>query len=157
MISPFQLKNEKDLHSKNIHSAESKLSRTKTELSLLQEAYENCKQEFESYRIRAQNVLKQQKMKQTEKEDSQILQEKSRLEKIVEELREKLKDTNGQLSANLAENEDLEAEYEKLQNRYGELVKDISEKETQWRERFVFFEILITIIRKVKFEFSFCY
>jgi len=133
----LQLKNEKDLHQKNINSVEAKFSRTRTELSLLQEAYENCKQEFESYKIRAQNVLKQQKMKQTENDGSQILQEKSRLEKIIEELKIKLKESNAKLSANLSENEDLEAEYEKLQNRYGELVKDISEKEAQWRERFI--------------------
>ena len=142
-VPSLQLKNEKDLHHKSISSAESKLSRTRTELSLLQEAYENCKQEFESYKIRAQNVLKQQKMKQNESEGSQILQEKSRLEKIVEELKVKLQESNAKLSANLTENEDLEAEYEKLQNRYGELVKDISEKEAQWRERLVFQEVLL--------------
>ena len=133
------------MHQKDIQTVESKYSRTRTELSLLQEAYENCKTEFEGYKIRAQNVLKQQKMKQVENDDTQSLKEKLRLEKIVEELKEKLKEVNGRLSANLVESEDLEAEYEKLQNRYGELVKDISEKEAHWRERFYF--VIITLMK----------
>ena len=135
----FQLKNEKDLHKKNLQSVETKFSRTKTELSLLQEAYDNCKQEFESYKIRAQNVLKQQKMKHAENDDSQFLQEKLRLEKIIDELKEKLKDTSGRLSTCLAENEELETEQEKIHKKYNDLVKDISEKEAQWRGRLVAF------------------
>ena len=101
----------------------------------MQEAYENCKQEFESYKIRAQNVLKQQKMKSNQTEDSQIKQEKSRLEEIVEQLREKLKETSERLSTTLADHDDLEIEYEKVQTRHNELVKEIKEKEMLWRNR----------------------
>lgn len=131
------MKNEKDLHQKNVQSAELKYQRNKTELSLLQEAYENCKIEFESYKVRAQNVLKQQKMKNAENEDAQFMQEKSRLESGISELKAKLKETNMKLSASVAENEELELENEKLQKSHNELMKDISEKEAQWRERLV--------------------
>lgn len=74
-------------------------------------------------------------MKNSENEDSLIMQEKLRLEKVVDGLKEKLEETKGRLSAVLAENEELEADHEKLQKQHDELTKDVNERETQWRER----------------------
>ncbi|XP_065056187.1 GRIP and coiled-coil domain-containing protein 2-like isoform X2 [Rhopilema esculentum] len=132
----LQLKKEKDAHQKDVQSAELKFSRASTELSLLQEAYNNCKQEFESYKIRAQNVLKQQKMKNTDNGESHSAQDRSRLEDTLNQLKERLVEANTKLTSTTFENEELEAEHEKLQRNYDKLVEVTNSKEHEWRNRF---------------------
>ena len=117
------------------------MSRANTDLSLLQEAYNNCKQEFESYKIRAQNVLKQQKLKNTDHGESNSAQDRSRLEDALNQLKERLVEANTKLTSTTSENEELEAEHEKLQRNYDKLVAVTNSKEHEWRNRLSYQEI----------------
>eukprot|EP00794_Sanderia_malayensis_P011091 gene11091-12259_t len=130
-----QLKNEKELHERNSNCLEIKLSRLQTDYGLLQEAYNDNKEEFESYKVRAQNVLKQQKMKKNQNEDLQLKEERLKLEQLVAKLKETLKEKGDFMATLSAEHEDLEAEHEKLNEKFNLLMKEASEKEMEWRNR----------------------
>jgi len=93
--------------------------------------------EFERYKVRAHNVLKQQKeSKEAEQETSAFDEERKKFEHTISQLKNKLLETNQKLSMMSCDHEELEIEHSRLENRHNKFVQDISTKETGWKQRF---------------------
>uniref|UniRef100_A0A7M4FB44 GRIP and coiled-coil domain containing 2 n=1 Tax=Crocodylus porosus TaxID=8502 RepID=A0A7M4FB44_CROPO len=92
--------------------------------------------EFESYKVRVHNVLKQQKNKsasQTATEGAK--QERERLEMMMNQLKAKLQDTQNNLQINAAELQALQSEHDTLLERHNKMLQETVAKEAELREK----------------------
>ncbi|KAB0395610.1 hypothetical protein E2I00_018834 [Balaenoptera physalus] len=92
--------------------------------------------EFESYKVRVHNVLKQQKNKsvsQTETDGAK--QEREHLEMLIDQLKIKLQDTQNNLQINVSELQTLQSEHDALLERHSRMLQETVSKETGLREK----------------------
>ncbi|XP_025724885.1 GRIP and coiled-coil domain-containing protein 2 [Callorhinus ursinus] len=92
--------------------------------------------EFESYKVRVHNVLKQQKNKsvsQTETEGAK--QEREHLEMLIDQLKIKLQDTQNNLQINVSELQTLQSEHDTLLERHNKMLQETVSKEAELREK----------------------
>ncbi|NXD12915.1 GCC2 protein, partial [Nothocercus nigrocapillus] len=92
--------------------------------------------EFESYKVRVHNVLKQQKNKsasQTETEGAK--QEREHFETMIDQLKVKLQDTQHNLQLNAAELQALQSEHDTLLERHNKMLQETVAKEAELREK----------------------
>uniref|UniRef100_A0A8D0TGG1 GRIP and coiled-coil domain containing 2 n=1 Tax=Sus scrofa TaxID=9823 RepID=A0A8D0TGG1_PIG len=92
--------------------------------------------EFESYKVRVHNVLKQQKNKsvsQTENEGAK--QEREHLEMLIDQLKIKLQDTQNNLQVHVSELQALQSEHDALLERNSRLLQETVSKEAELREK----------------------
>ncbi|XP_026984467.1 GRIP and coiled-coil domain-containing protein 2 isoform X1 [Sagmatias obliquidens] len=92
--------------------------------------------EFESYKVRVHNVLKQQKTKsvsQTETDGAK--QERDHLEMLIDQLKIKLQDTQNNLQINVSELQTLQSEHDALLERHNRMLQETVSKETGLREK----------------------
>jgi len=115
---------------------EVKLARCKSDLQTSQLQYEELSSEYEKYKVRAHNVLKQQKASQQEVDSSRFEQEKTHMLETIDQLRMKLQELNQKLSMVTCDHEELETEHERLQTRHNQFVQEVTSKETGWKQRF---------------------
>ncbi|XP_067372136.1 GRIP and coiled-coil domain-containing protein 2 isoform X2 [Channa argus] len=92
--------------------------------------------EFESYKIRVHNVLKQQKSKttaQTEVDSGKL--EREHLSSKVEQLRTRLAENQQSLQSTTAELQQLQTEHDTLLERHNKILQETVSKEVELRER----------------------
>ncbi|XP_036396039.1 GRIP and coiled-coil domain-containing protein 2 isoform X1 [Megalops cyprinoides] len=94
--------------------------------------------EFESYKVRVHNVLKQKKNKSAAQNDSDVSkQEREHMEGLVEQLRGRLQDTQQSLQTSCAELQQLQAEHDTLLERHNKILQETVVKEAELRERLI--------------------
>lgn len=110
-------------------------------LAALQEACSAAKAEhaavtteFESYKVRVHNVLKQ-KNKTSQSEPDVTKQEREHMEKVIDQLRIKLQDTQHNLQVNVAELQALQSEHDTLLERHNKILQETVAKEAELREK----------------------
>ncbi|XP_057302534.1 GRIP and coiled-coil domain-containing protein 2-like isoform X2 [Hydractinia symbiolongicarpus] len=136
-----QLKSAHESHEKMRQTLEVKFARVNSDLSSSQRVYKELQEEYENYKVRAHNVLKQQKSLKVDSEKEIDNIERARLEDMAEQLKLKLQETAQRLNVLQSDHGELELEYERLQTRHKQFVEEITEKETGWKQRFEQFKI----------------
>ncbi|XP_067889902.1 GRIP and coiled-coil domain-containing protein 2 [Heterodontus francisci] len=92
--------------------------------------------DFESYKVRVHNVLKQQKSRSaTQSEHELTQQEKEHLQKVVDQLKAKLQETQCNLQVNVGELQTLQLEHDMLLERHNKILQETVSKEAEIREK----------------------
>ncbi|XP_040913023.1 GRIP and coiled-coil domain-containing protein 2 [Toxotes jaculatrix] len=92
--------------------------------------------EFESYKVRVHNVLKQQKNKSTAQSDGDSGKlEREQLSSQVEQLRSRLAENQQSLHSSTAELQQLQTEHDTLLERHNKILQETVSKEAELRER----------------------
>ncbi|XP_055071355.2 GRIP and coiled-coil domain-containing protein 2 [Misgurnus anguillicaudatus] len=92
--------------------------------------------EFESYKVRVHNVLKQQKHKSSNQNDGDAFQhERKQMDAVVEQLRSRLQETQRTLQSNTSELQQLQTEHDTLLERHNKILQESVSKEAELRER----------------------
>uniref|UniRef100_UPI00398F344F GRIP and coiled-coil domain-containing protein 2 n=1 Tax=Pristiophorus japonicus TaxID=55135 RepID=UPI00398F344F len=92
--------------------------------------------DFESYKVRVHNVLKQQKSRSAAQSEYELTQqEKEHLQKMVDQLKAKLQETQCNLQVSVAELQALQLEHDMLLERHNKILQDAVSKEAEIREK----------------------
>ncbi|XP_008579726.1 PREDICTED: GRIP and coiled-coil domain-containing protein 2 isoform X1 [Galeopterus variegatus] len=92
--------------------------------------------EFESYKIRVHNVLKQQKNKSVSQAETEgAKQEREHLEMLIDQLKIKLQDSQNNLQISVSELHTLQCEHDTLLERHNKMLQETVSKEAELRER----------------------
>ncbi|XP_013378245.1 PREDICTED: GRIP and coiled-coil domain-containing protein 2 isoform X1 [Chinchilla lanigera] len=92
--------------------------------------------EFESYKVRVHNVLKQQKNKSSSQAETEGgKQEREHLEMLVDQLKIKLQDSQNNLQASVSELQALQSEHDILLERHNRTLQETVAKEAELREK----------------------
>ncbi|XP_076991053.1 GRIP and coiled-coil domain-containing protein 2 [Tamandua tetradactyla] len=92
--------------------------------------------EFESYKVRVHNVLKQQKNKSVSQAETEgAKQEREHLEMLIDQLKIKLQDTQNNLQINASELQTLQSEHDTLLERHNKMLQETVSKEAELREK----------------------
>ncbi|KAK1167847.1 GRIP and coiled-coil domain-containing protein 2-like [Acipenser oxyrinchus oxyrinchus] len=88
--------------------------------------------EFESYKVRVHNVLKQQKNKSaSQNEKDAATQERECMERMMDQLKAKLQETQHSLQANVNELQALQSEHDTLLERHNKMLQETVAKEAE--------------------------
>jgi len=121
---------------KQYKTLEVKFARSANDLLAAQRENSTLAQEFEQYKVRAHNVLKQQQSKQQEEEEREENQQHiNRLEEAIDGLKEKLCASSEELRELEGRYNELQQEYDGLQARHHEFIEEIGEKEFAWKQK----------------------
>ncbi|XP_014647191.1 PREDICTED: GRIP and coiled-coil domain-containing protein 2 [Ceratotherium simum simum] len=92
--------------------------------------------EFESYKVRVHNVLKQQKNKSVSQAETEgAKQEREHLEMLIDQLKIKLQDTQNNLQISVSELQTLQSEHDTLLERHNKMLQETVAKEAELREK----------------------
>ncbi|XP_029558501.1 GRIP and coiled-coil domain-containing protein 2-like [Salmo trutta] len=92
--------------------------------------------EFDSYKVRVHNVLKQQKNKSSAQSDGHATkQEREQMESMVDQYKAKLQDSQQSLAVSTAEFQQLQMEHDTLLERHNKILQETIAKEAELRER----------------------
>ncbi|XP_054642655.1 GRIP and coiled-coil domain-containing protein 2 [Dunckerocampus dactyliophorus] len=112
-----------------IHSLQQDRDMVKAELVTTTE-------EFEGYKVRVHNVLKQQKSKLNEQNESNASRlEREQLSSQVDQLRSKLAENQKSLQSSTADLQQLQNEHDTLLERHNQILQENISKEAELRER----------------------
>ncbi|XP_063505120.1 GRIP and coiled-coil domain-containing protein 2-like isoform X10 [Pongo pygmaeus] len=113
------------------------LVKAKKELADSKQAAEQATitSEFESYKVRVHNVLKQQKNKSVSQAETEgAKQEREHLEMLIDQLKMKLQDSQNNLQINVSELQTLQSEHDTLLERHKKMLQEAVSKEAELRE-----------------------
>ncbi|XP_065644037.1 GRIP and coiled-coil domain-containing protein 2 isoform X10 [Hydra vulgaris] len=122
-------------HEKSYKLLEVKHSRLNNDIISLQRNYDDLQQEYESYKVRAHNVLKQQKNKQNDIEREKQMNERADIEQKISVLEEKLLEKENLLNRIQMDCDRLYVEKDSLQTQHQQAVQENSKIESVWRKR----------------------
>ncbi|XP_052600918.1 GRIP and coiled-coil domain-containing protein 2 [Peromyscus californicus insignis] len=92
--------------------------------------------EFESYKVRVHNVLKQQKNKSVSQAETEgAKQEREHLEMLIDQLKIKLQDSQNSLQISVSEFQALQSEHDTLLERHNRMLQETVTKEAELREK----------------------
>uniref|UniRef100_A0A669QJR8 GRIP and coiled-coil domain containing 2 n=1 Tax=Phasianus colchicus TaxID=9054 RepID=A0A669QJR8_PHACC len=131
------LRTSSEQHQRTLSAYQQKIATLQEECRAAQAEQASVTSEFESYKVRVHNVLKQQKNKsasQTETEGAK--QEREQLEMVIEQLKVKLQETQHNLQMNAAEFQALQSEHDTLLERHNKMLQETVAKEAELREKF---------------------
>ncbi|XP_067842275.1 GRIP and coiled-coil domain-containing protein 2 [Heptranchias perlo] len=93
--------------------------------------------DFESYKVRVHNVLKQQKSRSSAQSEHELTQqEREHLQKVVDQLKAKLQETQCNLQVSVGELQTLQLEHDMLLERHNKILQETVTKEAELREKF---------------------
>ncbi|XP_036926564.1 GRIP and coiled-coil domain-containing protein 2 isoform X2 [Sturnira hondurensis] len=130
------LKTSADQHQRTLSAYQQKVTALQEECHAAKVEHAAITSEFESYKVRVHNVLKQKKNKsvsQTETEEAK--QEREHLEMLVDQLKIKLQDTQSNLQINVSELQTLQSEHHTLLERHNKMLQETVSKEAELREK----------------------
>ncbi|XP_076119725.1 GRIP and coiled-coil domain-containing protein 2 [Alosa pseudoharengus] len=131
-----QLKASVEQHQRTSGSYQLRLTTLQEECSTAKAELAATTSEFESYKVRVHNVLKQQKNKSSAQNDSDVTkQEREHMESMLEQLTSRLQDTQHSLQASSAELQQLQTEHDTLLERHNKILQETVVKEAELRER----------------------
>ncbi|XP_061853306.1 GRIP and coiled-coil domain-containing protein 2 isoform X2 [Colius striatus] len=130
------LRTSSEQHQRTLGSYQQKIATLQEECRAAQAEQASVTSEFESYKVRVHNVLKQQKNKsasQTETEGAK--QEREHLEMVIEQLKVKLQDAQHNSQLNASELQALQSEHDTLLERHNKMLQETVAKEAELREK----------------------
>ncbi|XP_074847233.1 GRIP and coiled-coil domain-containing protein 2 isoform X2 [Carettochelys insculpta] len=123
-------------HQHTVRAYQHKISTLQEECNTAKAEQASVTSEFESYKVRVHNVLKQQKHRsasQTETEEAK--QEREHMEMVIDQLKVKLQDTQHNLQINVTELQALQSEHDTLLERHNKMLQETVAKEAELREK----------------------
>ncbi|XP_062313037.1 GRIP and coiled-coil domain-containing protein 2 isoform X1 [Osmerus eperlanus] len=131
-----QLRSVLEQQQKSSFSLQQRITALQEECHTTKAELTSTAKEFDSYKVRVHNVLKQQKSKTTAQGDGDTSKlEREQMESVVEQLQVKLQDSQQGLRAGAAELQQLQAEHDTLLERHNKILQETVAKEAQLRER----------------------
>ncbi|XP_073094879.1 GRIP and coiled-coil domain-containing protein 2 isoform X3 [Manis javanica] len=130
------LKTSADQHQRTLSTYQQRVAALQEECHSAKAEQAAITSEFESYKVRVHNVLKQQKsksMSQTETEGAK--QEREHLEMLIDQLKIKLQDSQNNLQISVSELQTLQSEHDTLLERHNKMLQETVSKEAELRER----------------------
>ncbi|KAH0624576.1 hypothetical protein JD844_032194 [Phrynosoma platyrhinos] len=125
-------------HQRVLNTYQQKLTALQEECStaklILEAEHSAVTSEFESYKVRVHNVLKQ-KNKSSQPDTDVTKQEREQMEKVIDQLKIKLQDTQHNLQINLTELQALQSEHDTLLERHNKILQETVAKEAELREK----------------------
>ncbi|XP_065261994.1 GRIP and coiled-coil domain-containing protein 2 [Emys orbicularis] len=123
-------------HQRTLNAYQQKIATLQEECNTAKAEQVAVTSEFESYKVRVHNVLKQQKNKsssQTETEGAK--QEREHMEMVIDQLKVKLQDAQHNLQINVTELQALQSEHDTLLERHNKMLQETVTKEAELREK----------------------
>ncbi|NXJ49267.1 GCC2 protein, partial [Spizaetus tyrannus] len=130
------LRTSSEQHQRTLSAYQQKIATLQEECRAAQAEQASVTSEFESYKVRVHNVLKQQKNKsasQTESEGAK--QEREQLEMVIDQLKVKLQDAQHNSQMNASELQALQSEHDTLLERHNKMLQETVAKEAELREK----------------------
>ncbi|KFQ28697.1 GRIP and coiled-coil domain-containing protein 2, partial [Mesitornis unicolor] len=130
------LRTSSEQHQRMLSAYQQKIATLQEECRAAQAEQASVTSEFESYKVRVHNVLKQQKNKsasQTESEGAK--QEREQLEMVIDQLKGKLQDAQHNSQMNASELQALQSEHDTLLERHNKMLQETVAKEAELREK----------------------
>ncbi|KFV90340.1 GRIP and coiled-coil domain-containing protein 2, partial [Fulmarus glacialis] len=130
------LRTSSEQHQRTLSAYQQKIATLQEECRAAQAEQASVTSEFESYKVRVHNVLKQQKNKsasQTESEGAK--QEREQLEMVIDQLKVKLQDAQHNAQMNASELQALQSEHDTLLERHNKMLQETVAKEAELREK----------------------
>ncbi|KFV40488.1 GRIP and coiled-coil domain-containing protein 2, partial [Gavia stellata] len=130
------LRTSSEQHQRTLSAYQQKIAALQEECRAAQAEQASVTSEFESYKVRVHNVLKQQKNKsasQTESEGAK--QEREQLEMVIDQLKVKLQDAQHNSQVNASELQALQSEHDTLLERHNKMLQETVAKEAELREK----------------------
>ncbi|XP_056183656.1 GRIP and coiled-coil domain-containing protein 2 [Falco biarmicus] len=130
------LRTSSEQHQRMLSAYQQKIATLQEECRAAQAEQASITSEFESYKVRVHNVLKQQKNKsvsQTESEGAK--HEREQLEMVIDQLKVKLQDAQHNSQINASELQALQSEHDTLLERHNKMLQETVAKEAELREK----------------------
>ncbi|KAG2456752.1 GCC2 protein, partial [Polypterus senegalus] len=131
-----QLRTMAEQHHRATNAFQQKITALQEECNTAKEEQASTAAEFESYKVRVHNVLKQQKNKSSSQTENDVSkQEREYLENVMEQLKSKLQETQKSLKVNTDDLQTLQMEHDTLLERHNKMLQETVAKEAELRER----------------------
>ncbi|XP_053561417.1 GRIP and coiled-coil domain-containing protein 2 [Bombina bombina] len=131
-----QLRVQTEQQQRATHNYQQRLSALQEECNAAKAEQAAVTSEFESYKVRVHNVLKQQKNKSASQAEQEVFrQEREHLQTTLDQLKAKLLDTQHTLQLNAAELQTLQSEHDILLERHNKMIQETVAKEAELREK----------------------
>ncbi|XP_074009947.1 GRIP and coiled-coil domain-containing protein 2 [Numenius arquata] len=123
-------------HQRTLSAYQQKIATLQEECRAAQAEQASVTSEFESYKVRVHNVLKQQKNKSSSQTESEgAKQEREQLEMVIDQLKVKLQDAQHNSQMNASELQALQSEHDTLLERHNKMLQETVAKEAELREK----------------------
>ncbi|KAJ3592431.1 hypothetical protein NHX12_007558 [Muraenolepis orangiensis] len=131
-----QLRCATEQHQRTASSLQQRIVNLQQECEMSKAELVSTTGDFESYKVRVHNVLKQQKNKATLQSDSEPVKlEREQLSSQVEQLWARLTESQQSLQSTAAELQQLQTEHDTLLERHNKMLRETVAKEAELRER----------------------
>ncbi|KAM4795941.1 GRIP and coiled-coil domain-containing protein 2 [Rhinophrynus dorsalis] len=125
-----------DQQQRAANTYQQKLSALQEECAAAKAEQATVTSEFESYKVRVHNVLKQQKTKSASQAEQEVYkQERDHLQTTLDQLKVKLQETQHNLQISTMELQTLQSEHDTLLERHNKLLQEMVVKEAELREK----------------------
>ncbi|XP_054059642.1 GRIP and coiled-coil domain-containing protein 2 isoform X1 [Rissa tridactyla] len=130
------LRTSSEQHQRTLSAYQQKIATLQEECRAAQAEQASVTSEFESYKVRVHNVLKQQKNKSASQPESEgAKQEREQLEMVIDQLKVKLQDAQHNSQMNASELQALQSEHDTLLERHNKMLQETVAKEAELREK----------------------
>ncbi|CAH6789703.1 Gcc2 [Phodopus roborovskii] len=130
------LKTSAEQHQRTLSAYQQRVAALQEESRTAKEEQAAVTSEFESYKVRVHNVLKQQKNKSVSQAETEgAKQERKHLEMLIDQLKIKLQDSQNSLQINVSELQTLQSEHDTLLERHNRMLQETVTKEAELREK----------------------
>ncbi|XP_053311061.1 GRIP and coiled-coil domain-containing protein 2 [Spea bombifrons] len=131
-----QLRALSEQHQRATNTYQQKLSALQEECTAAKAEQATVTAEFESYKVRVHNVLKQQKNKSASQAEQEVFkQEREHLQSMLDQIKVKLQETQHTLQINTVELQALQSEHDVLLERHNKMLQETVTKEAELREK----------------------
>ncbi|XP_069844741.1 GRIP and coiled-coil domain-containing protein 2 [Dipodomys merriami] len=130
------LKTSAEQHQRTLNVYQQKVTALQEESRAAKAEQAAITSEFESYKVRVHNVLKQQKNKSASQAETEgAKQEREQLDLLIDQLKIKLQDSQNSLQMNVCELQTLQSEHDTLLERHNRMLQETVSKEAELREK----------------------
>ncbi|GCC24572.1 GRIP and coiled-coil domain-containing protein 2 isoform X2 [Chiloscyllium punctatum] len=131
-----QLRQTNEQNHRRVNAFTQKIAALQEECNVAKSEQAATVMDFESYKVRVHNVLKQQKSRSVAQNEHDLTQEeKEQLQKVVDQLKAKLQETHCSLQANAGELQAVQLEHDLLLERHNKILQETVSKEAEIREK----------------------
>ncbi|KAK6962102.1 craniofacial development protein 2 [Biomphalaria glabrata] len=131
-----KVKGQNENSARTVKSLESKVDSLTEELQMTRRELEIIQADYDNYKVRAHNVLKQQKARSPSDATVEVdKQERARYENAIDQLKGKLQEAYDKLELSRKDLELLQNEHDHLAQRHSKLISDLEDKETHFKSR----------------------
>ncbi|XP_008056197.1 GRIP and coiled-coil domain-containing protein 2 isoform X1 [Carlito syrichta] len=130
------LKTSAEQHQRTLSAYQQRVTALQEESHAAKAEQATITSEFESYKVRVHNVLKQQKNKSVSQAETEgAKQEREHLEMLIDQLKIKLQDSQNNLQISASELQTLQTEHDTLLERHNKMLQETVSKEAELREK----------------------